>query len=53
MGLRSTQGDKKRRGPATTLYSTLPFPCHPDRTWISCHAALDMAAFAAFVKEAA
>jgi hypothetical protein len=25
--------------------------CHPDRTRISCHAALDKAAYAAFVKE--
>jgi hypothetical protein len=29
----------------------LLFPSHPDRTRISCHAALDMAACAAFVKE--
>jgi hypothetical protein len=29
----------------------LPFPCHPDRTRISCHVALDTAACAAFVKE--
>src|ERR1700730_3179677 len=29
----------------------LPFPCHPDLTRISCHASLDMATCAAFVKE--
>jgi hypothetical protein len=29
MGLRPTQGDEKRLGPATTPYRTLPSPCHP------------------------
>jgi hypothetical protein len=32
MGLRPTQGNEKRLGPASTLYEPLPFPCHPDRS---------------------
>jgi hypothetical protein len=74
MGLRPTQGDEKRLGPATTLYGTVALPfvipteakrsggicssadlswkCFStERTRISCRAALDMAACAAFVKE--
>jgi hypothetical protein len=31
MGLRPTQGDEKRLGPATTLYRTVALSfCHPD-----------------------
>jgi hypothetical protein len=29
----------------------LPFLCHPERTRISCHAALETTACAAFIKE--
>src|ERR1700743_2446078 len=32
MGLRPTQDDEKRIGPATTLSLPLPSPCHPDRS---------------------
>src|ERR1700740_630426 len=32
MGLRPTQDDEKRIGPATTLALPLPSPCHPDRS---------------------
>jgi hypothetical protein len=32
MGVRPTQGNEKRLGPASTLYEPLPFPCHPDRS---------------------
>jgi hypothetical protein len=53
MGLRLTQGNEKRLGPAPTLYGTvtLSLSSRPERTRISCHAALDMATCAAFVKE--
>ena len=32
LGLRSTQGDEKRLGPATTLYEPSPSPCRPERS---------------------
>ena len=32
MGLRPTQDDEKRIGPATTLSLPLPSPCHPDQS---------------------
>jgi hypothetical protein len=74
MGLRPTQGNEKRLGPASTLYRTvtLALSSRPERrgaegpavsrtlsgrcfsterTRISCHAALDTATCAAFVKE--
>jgi hypothetical protein len=40
MGLRPTQGDEKRLGPATTLYEPSPSPCHPERSRISYFTAL-------------
>jgi hypothetical protein len=50
MGLRPTQDDEKRRVPASTLYGivTLSLSSRPERTRISCHAALDKAACAPF-----
>jgi hypothetical protein len=53
MGLRPTEGDEKRLVPATTLYGivTLSLSSRPERTRISCHAALDTAACAPFFKE--
>jgi hypothetical protein len=40
MGLRPTQGDEKRVGPASTLsIEPLPFPCHPDRSGGTCGSA--------------
>jgi len=39
MGLRPTQGNEKRLGPASTLYEPLPFPCHPDRSGGTCGSA--------------
>jgi hypothetical protein len=71
MGLRPTQGNEKRLGPATTLYGTVAVsfvipsvaegPAVPrtlpgyvfrlERTRISCHAALETTACAAFSKE--
>ena len=53
MGLRPTQGDEKRLGQATTLYGTvaLSLSSRPERNRISCHAALETTACAAFRKE--
>jgi hypothetical protein len=47
MGLRPTQGDEKRLGPATTLSATVA-PSFVIPTRISCHAALDKIACAPF-----
>jgi hypothetical protein len=53
MGLRPTEGDEKRLVPAATLYGivTLSLSSRPERTRISCHAALETTACAAFSKE--
>jgi hypothetical protein len=58
MGLRPTQGDEKRLGPATALHGSVALPFdshsllwHPERTRISCHAAPDTVACAPFSKE--
>jgi hypothetical protein len=74
MGLRPTQGNEKRLGPASALYGTVTLSLssrpkrsgaegpavprtlrgdvfRPERTRISCHAALDRAACAPFFKE--
>jgi hypothetical protein len=50
MGLRPTQGNEKRLGPASTLYGTvtLSLSSRPERTRISCHAVPDKAACAPF-----
>ena len=50
MGLRPTQGDEKRLGPASTFYATvtLSLSSRPKRTRISCIAALDKATCAPF-----
>jgi hypothetical protein len=50
MGLRPTQGNEKHLGPASTLCGTGTFSLssRPERTRISCHAALDKAAGAPF-----
>ena len=52
MGLRPTQGKAKRLGPASALSGTvtLSLSSRPERTRISCHAALDKAACAPFRK---
>jgi hypothetical protein len=53
MGLRPIQGNEKRLGPASALYGivTLSLSSRPKRTRISCHAALETTACAAFSKE--
>jgi hypothetical protein len=51
MGLRPTQGDEKRLGPATTLYEPSPSPCHPERTRISYFTALTRATYVVLPKE--
>ena len=50
MGLRPTQGNEKRLGPASALYATvtLSLSSRPKRTRISCHAVPDKAACAPF-----
>jgi hypothetical protein len=49
---RAKPRDLQFRGPLLETRNTiLKQNCHLDRTRISCHAALDMAACAAFVKE--
>ena len=50
MGLRPTQGNEKRFGPASVVYGTvtLSLSSRPKRTRISCHAVLDKAACAPF-----
>jgi hypothetical protein len=53
MGLRPTQGNEKRLGPASTLYGTvtLSLSSRPERTRISCHAELATSTYAPFHKE--
>jgi hypothetical protein len=52
MGLRPTQGDEKRLLSSNrSLWKRRPPLCHPERTRISCCAALDMTACAAFIEE--
>src|ERR1700733_9521613 len=53
MGLRPTQGNEKRLGPASALYGTvtLSLSSRPKRTRISCHAELATSTYAPFHKE--
>jgi hypothetical protein len=53
MRLRRIQGNEKRLGPASAFYATvtLSLSSRPKRTRISCHAALETTACAAFSKE--